>query len=99
MLDCAVAGDPSQADALIAPLRALGPIDDTAAMARNVVALWESGAQAAGRRARAHVVENFGWNRTFERLLGTIYPRALAAAAVRTPRGERRVRQGVPVTA
>ncbi len=66
----------------------LGPVDDAAAMARNVQALWQSGAPNVGALARAHVIESFGWNRTFERLLNTIYPKALAAAAARAPSPE-----------
>lgn len=61
----------------------LGPVDDTAAMAANVVKLWNKGPELIGARARAMVVEKFGWPRTFERLFNDIYPKALARAAVR----------------
>lgn len=61
----------------------LGPVDDTGAMAANVVKLWEDGAELVGARARAMVVERYGWDRTFERLFGEIYPKALARAAER----------------
>lgn len=61
----------------------LGPVDDTDAMAANVVRLWEDGAELVGARARAMVVEHYDWDRTFERLFGTIYPQALARAAER----------------
>ena len=61
----------------------LGAVDDTAAMARNVVAIWEDGAAAIGARARAMVAEDYGWDRTFRRLFDEIYPKALAHAAAR----------------
>lgn len=61
----------------------LGPVDDVAAMAANVVALWDDDHRAIGRAARAHVEQGFAWSRTFERLFGDIYPRALAQAARR----------------
>lgn len=61
----------------------LGPVDDVSAMAANVVKLWQGGAQLIGARARAMVVEHYGWNRTFARLFGEIYPRALERARVR----------------
>jgi alpha-1,6-mannosyltransferase len=64
----------------------LGPVDDAGAMAANVVALWQGDARGMGERARRMAVEGFGWNRTFERLLGEIYPAAMAAAAKRTGR-------------
>ena len=61
----------------------LGPVDDTAAMAANVVKLWHDGAELVGARARAMVVERYGWDRTFERLFHDIYPKALARASER----------------
>jgi len=61
----------------------LGPVDDVGAMADNVVALWRGDHLAAGRAARAHVEAGFSWRATFNRLLGEIYPAALAAAARR----------------
>lgn len=61
----------------------LGPVDDTAAMAANVVRIWRDDHQAIGIEARHHVETNFSWKRTFERLLGDIYPKAMARAAER----------------
>ncbi|MBS0479893.1 MAG: glycosyltransferase [Proteobacteria bacterium] len=65
----------------------LGPVDDTSAMARNVVALWNGDHDAVGLAARAHVEANFSWRRTFEHLLGVIYPKAMAHAAARASAG------------
>jgi alpha-1,6-mannosyltransferase len=62
----------------------LGSVDDTTAMAANVVKIWRDDHQAIGIEARHHVETNFSWKRTFERLLGDIYPKAMAHAAERT---------------
>lgn len=62
----------------------LGPVDDVATMARNVVAIWQGDHAAMARAARAHVEANFSWDKTFAHLLDTIYPKALAHAAVRS---------------
>ena len=51
-----------------------------AAMARAVAAIWHGGPLAIGQRARAHVIERFSWDHTFELLFGEVYPRALAAS-------------------
>jgi alpha-1,6-mannosyltransferase len=61
----------------------LGPVDDTTTMAANVVKIWRDDHQAIGIEARHHVETNFSWKRTFERLLGDIYPKAMAQAAAR----------------
>jgi len=66
----------------------LGPVDDTTAMADNVVRLWRDGHAATSAAARAHVEANFSWRRTFEHLLGHIYPRAMAHAAARAESGK-----------
>ncbi len=81
----------------------LGPVDDTAAMAANVVKLWEDGAELIGARARAMVVDRYGWDRTFDRLFNEIYPKALSRAAERLEEDgmrifrRRRRRDGSPV--
>jgi len=67
----------------------LGPVDDTQQMADNVVALWHGDHQAIGKAARAHVEARFSWDRTFERLLSDIYPKALQSAAARRITGGR----------
>ena len=75
----------------------LGPVDDMAAMAANVQAVWARGARGMGAAARAHVVSRFSWERTFNQLIGDVYPAALAHAAQRGAR--RRGWLGVPVPA
>lgn len=57
----------------------LGPVDNAAAMAANITAVWQSDPRAAGRAARAHVEGQFSWERTFQTLLGEVYPQAFAA--------------------
>jgi alpha-1,6-mannosyltransferase len=59
----------------------LGPVEDDAAMAANILACWEQGAAAMGARALAHVAERFTWKRSFEILFDQIYPRAVARRA------------------
>jgi len=58
----------------------LGPVDDPAAMARNILDVWESDPRAMGAAARTHVEESrFSWDYSLERLFGDIYPRAIEA--------------------
>ena len=66
-----------------AGLGLLGPVDDAAAMAANVGALWAGDHDGIGRAARAHVEQHFSWKATFEQLFLEIYPPALARAADR----------------
>lgn len=65
----------------------LGPVGDAAAMAANVAQVWRGDHRAMGQRARDLVADRFSWDRTFERLLGHIYPKACAQA-------ERRIQAG-----
>ena len=66
----------------------LGPVDDTAMMAENVVRLLRDDPVAVGTAARAHVEANFSWKRTFDHLLNDIYPRAMTHAAARARSGK-----------
>jgi alpha-1,6-mannosyltransferase len=81
----------------------LGPVDDTRAMAANVLKIWRDDHHAIGIEARHHVETNFSWKRTFERLLGDIYPKARAQAAARATASKsgwfRGVRQPEPLAA
>jgi glycosyltransferase involved in cell wall biosynthesis len=61
----------------------LGPANDAAEMARNVMAVEHMGAQAMGQTARRLVEKRYRWDQTFAALIGEIYPRALEAAAER----------------
>jgi alpha-1,6-mannosyltransferase len=66
----------------------LGPVDDTDAMAANVLSIWRDDHEAIGIEARHHVEANFSWKRTFDHLLGEIYPKAMAHAAARARSGK-----------
>ena len=57
----------------------LGPVDNPAAMAANIMKVWNSDRAAMGAAARAHVEGQFAWDRTFQTLLGEVYPQAIAA--------------------
>lgn len=57
----------------------LGPVDDPAAMAANILEVWQADRRAMGEAARAHVEGQFSWERTFQTLFGDIYPQAFAA--------------------
>jgi alpha-1,6-mannosyltransferase len=61
----------------------LGPIDDAAAMARNIVEVWTSEPKAMGLAAREHVRHRFAWDQSMERLFTSIYPNAFHRAAAR----------------
>lgn len=65
----------------------LGPVDDSAAMAANIVEVWQSDRRAMGEAARAHVEGQFSWDRTFQSLFGDIYPQAFAARRAAVGRG------------
>jgi alpha-1,6-mannosyltransferase len=56
----------------------LGPVDDSAAMAANILAVW-NGDRAAMQAAACASARNYGWNRTMEALFGCVYPNAFAA--------------------
>ena len=87
-------------DRVPAGLGLLGPVDDTAAMASNVVQLWRGDHEAIGAAARAHVAANFSWRQTFDHLLNHIYPRAMTHAAGRARSGKGwRYRGDAPVEA
>ena len=63
----------------------LTEVDDVAAMARAVEAIWAGSAATMGAAARAHVEDNFSWQRTFDRLVGDVYAAALDRARARLP--------------
>ena len=74
-------------------LGVLAPVDDVAAMARGVEAIWRGTGDAShaamARRARAHAAARYDWSRTFDRLFDEIYPAALAHSRERMQAGER----------
>lgn len=69
---------------VIKGLGLLGPVDDFGAMADNVIKVWQTGARAMGLAARDHVLARYSWRRTFDSLLGEIYPAAIQRADQRS---------------
>ena len=57
----------------------LGPFDNAAAMAANILEVWKADRWTMGQAARAHVEGQFSWDRTFQILFDDIYPQAFAA--------------------
>ncbi len=58
----------------------LGPVDDSAAMAANILDLWAEDRSALRSRAVAHA-RQFGWDKSMDILFGRIYPLAMRRAA------------------
>ena len=58
----------------------LGPIGDSAAMARNIVDVWGHDRAAMSEEARAHALQ-FSWERSMEALFSEVYPAAFARRA------------------
>ena len=57
----------------------LGPVDDSVAMAANILDLWADDLPAVRRRTLAHA-RQFGWDKSMDILFGRIYPMALQRA-------------------
>ena len=60
----------------------LGPVGDSAAMAANILALWNSDRGPLAQQARAQALQ-FSWERSMEALFGDVYPGAFARRAER----------------
>ena len=58
----------------------LGPVDDAAAMAANILEIWNGDRQAMREQARARALQ-FSWNSSMEALFGRVYPMAFARRA------------------
>jgi len=58
----------------------LGPVGDTKAMARNILAVW-NGDRAAMREEACEEARRFSWDRSMEALFGSFYPQAFARNA------------------
>jgi alpha-1,6-mannosyltransferase len=53
----------------------LGPVDDPAAMAANILAVWNSDHAAMAEAAREHALR-FSWDSSMDSLFGQVYPAA-----------------------
>ena len=60
----------------------LGPVGDSAAMAANILELWDGDHRAMRGRASIHA-RQFGWDKSMDILFGKVYPLALRRAAIR----------------
>jgi len=58
----------------------LGPIGDAAAMADNILSVWNGDRLAMAERARANALQ-FSWDSSMEALFGRLYPAAFARRA------------------
>ncbi len=66
----------------------IGPVDDAAAMARNLAELWAGDPRATGQAAWRHA-QQYSWHESMLALFGELYPRALHNAAQRQAIGVR----------
>jgi alpha-1,6-mannosyltransferase len=55
----------------------LGPVDDAASMAANILAVWNGDRTQASRAARASALR-YSWQSSMETLFGQVYPAAFA---------------------
>lgn len=58
----------------------LGPVDDSIAMAANIVEVWGADRSAMREHATRHA-HQFSWDNSMEALFGRVYPKAFAARA------------------
>ena len=58
----------------------LGPVGDAAAMAANIMAVWNGDRRAMADEARAHALQ-FSWDSSMEALFSRVYPAAFARRA------------------
>ena len=65
----------------------IGPVLDAAAMARNLAEVWAGDTRAMGEASWRHA-QQFSWRESMHSLFGTLYPRALHAAAQRIDRAQ-----------
>ena len=56
----------------------LGPVGNSEAMARNILAVWNGDHAAMAAEARAHALQ-FGWDSSMEALFSRVYPAAFAS--------------------
>jgi alpha-1,6-mannosyltransferase len=60
----------------------LGPVNNSAAMAANILSVWNGDRSAMARNACEHALQ-FSWEKSMEALFGTVYPAAFARRAGR----------------
>ena len=70
-------------DRVVPEIGRLGPIDDAAAMARNILDVWGSNRSAMGEIAQHHA-RQYSWDRSMSDLFTSLYPKALRRAWARS---------------
>ncbi len=73
----------------------LGPVNDSDAMAANILAVWNSDRATMGGIAQAEA-RQYSWNRSMEALFGRIYRAAFARSAERYAAAPHSLRSLVP---
>jgi alpha-1,6-mannosyltransferase len=68
----------------------LGPVNDSAAMAKNILDVWNGDRRTMGRKACEHALQ-FSWERSMQQLFGAIYPAAFAHRDARLHKSSTRV--------
>jgi alpha-1,6-mannosyltransferase len=61
----------------------LGPVGDAAAMAENILGVWNADRSALAEQARAHALQ-FSWDSSMEALFTRVYPDAFARCTLRS---------------
>ncbi len=73
-------------DRVTADIGRIGPVDDAAAMARNLIEIWTGAPAAMGQASWRHA-QQFSWRESMRTLFGDLYPRALHSAEQRAKQG------------
>ena len=73
----------------------LGPVNDSEAMAANILSVWNSDRSAMGEVAQAQA-RQYSWDRSMEALFGSIYRTAFVRSSQRLASAPQAVRQLVP---
>ena len=72
----------------------LGPIDDAAAMARNILDVWDADRAAMGDVAQQHA-RQYSWNRSMTDLFTSLYPKAFRRAWARATQPATEIRHAL----
>ena len=73
----------------------LGPVNDSEAMAANILDVWNGERQRMGEAARDHALQ-FSWDRSMEALFRRVYPNAFARRAEQLAPGTSAAARAVP---
>jgi alpha-1,6-mannosyltransferase len=82
-------------DRVTSDMGRLGPVNDSEAMAANILDVWNSDRATMGEMAQAHA-RQYSWDRSMEALFGRIYRTAFARSAERAATAPQSIPQLVP---